>query len=145
MSLDKIIASIPGKTEADRAKMRANAERLLTSGTPAQKADAQKLLDALNAHVETEREKLNDLLSKTPTLTQQAGHNSKEQFSNSPALKQAIVDAVIDALDAHSTMSKQALDSERVREGLKDVLLGPGQLYEALRNKGGFSAGASGR
>jgi type I restriction enzyme R subunit len=33
-------------------------------------------------------------------------------------------------------MSKQA-DSERVREGLKDVLLGPVQLYEALREKAG--------
>jgi len=34
------------------------------------------------------------------------------------------------ALDA---LSKQALDSEKVREGLKDILLGPTQLYEALR------------
>jgi hypothetical protein len=33
------------------------------------------------------------------------------------------------------TMSKQALESERVREGLKDVLLGPAELYEALREK----------
>jgi type I restriction enzyme, R subunit len=30
-------------------------------------------------------------------------------------------------------MSKQALDSEKVRSGLKDVLLEPAQLYEALR------------
>jgi type I restriction enzyme R subunit len=28
------------------------------------------------------------------------------------------------------------MDSERVRDGLKDSLLGPGQLYEALREKG---------
>jgi type I restriction enzyme R subunit len=34
-------------------------------------------------------------------------------------------------------MSKQAIDSEKVREGLKDVLLGPAQLYEALRDRGG--------
>jgi len=33
---------------------------------------------------------------------------------------------------AHTTMSKQALDSERVRNGLKDVLPGPAQLYQAL-------------
>jgi type I restriction enzyme R subunit len=32
-------------------------------------------------------------------------------------------------------MSRQALDSAQVREGLKDILLGPGQLYEALRSK----------
>jgi type I restriction enzyme, R subunit len=52
------------------------------------------------------------------------------------------VDAIIDAFEAHSTMSKQALDSVEVREGLKEVLLGPGQLYEALRRKSGVSAGA---
>ena len=33
-------------------------------------------------------------------------------------------------------MSKQALDSEIVRNGLKDILLGQAQLYESLRNKG---------
>jgi type I restriction enzyme R subunit len=33
-------------------------------------------------------------------------------------------------------MSKQALESQKVRDGLKDVLLGPGQLYEALRERG---------
>jgi type I restriction enzyme, R subunit len=32
-------------------------------------------------------------------------------------------------------MSKQALDSEEVRDGLRDILLGPAQLYEALRDK----------
>lgn len=66
MSIDKIIASIPTKSEADRAKMRTNAERLLSSGTPPQKVDARKLLDALDAAVVAEREKLNDLLSKMP-------------------------------------------------------------------------------
>jgi type I restriction enzyme, R subunit len=52
------------------------------------------------------------------------------------SVTQAILDAIIDAFDAHSTMSKQALDSSQGREGLQDVLLGPGQLDEALRNKG---------
>jgi type I restriction enzyme, R subunit len=33
-------------------------------------------------------------------------------------------------------MSKQALDSEKVRQGLKDILLGPAHLYEALRSQG---------
>ena len=31
--------------------------------------------------------------------------------------------------------SKQALDSESVRSGLKDVLLGPARLYESLREE----------
>jgi hypothetical protein len=44
----------------------------------------------------------------------------------------------------HTTMSKQAIASERVREGLKDVLLGPAQLYEALREKAGEQGVQSG-
>jgi len=32
-------------------------------------------------------------------------------------------------------MSTQALNSTLVREGLLDILLGPGQLYQALRAK----------
>ena len=37
------------------------------------------------------------------------------------------------ALDAHTTTSTQALHSTKVRDGIKDILLGPGKLYEALR------------
>ena len=41
-------------------------------------------------------------------------------------------------------LSKQSLDSERIRRGLKDILLGPAQLYEALRQGGnGVSDSAS--
>ncbi len=72
-------------------------------------------------------------LLENETLMQQAANNTKEQFGNSPDLSQAILVAIMDALDAHQSMSSQALGSERVREGLKDVLLGPAQLYEALR------------
>jgi type I restriction enzyme R subunit len=74
-------------------------------------------------------------LLENETLMQQAGSNSKEQFANSPDLKDALMHAIMDALEAHSTMSSQALRSERVRNGLKDILLGPAQLYEALRAK----------
>ncbi len=42
----------------------------------------------------------------------------------------------IDAFEAHSIMSKQALDSDAAREGMCDALLGPGRLYEALRARG---------
>jgi type I restriction enzyme R subunit len=67
------------------------------------------------------------------TLRQQAANNTKEQFANSPDLNKALLEAIMDALEAHNTMSTQALESEAVREGLKAVLLGPAQLYEALR------------
>jgi type I restriction enzyme R subunit len=84
---------------------------------------------------------VNDVLKgkllESEMLAQQAANNTKEQFSNSPDLTHAIMDAIISAFEAHTSMSKQALDSEKVRTGLKDVLLGPVGLYEALRRKGG--------
>jgi type I restriction enzyme R subunit len=74
-------------------------------------------------------------LLENATLVQQASSNSKEQFANSPDLKDALMRAIMDALDAHTTMSSQALGSERIRDGLKDILLGPAQLYESLRER----------
>ena len=76
-------------------------------------------------------------LLESPTLMQQAGNNTKEQFANSPDLTKEIMNAIMDALAAHQTMSRQALDSEKVREGLKDILLGPAGLYEALKERAG--------
>jgi len=81
-------------------------------------------------------------LLESDILVQQASSNTKEQFSNSPDFASELMNAIMDALSAHSTMSKQALDSEKVRGGLKDILLGPAQLYEALRGKGQFGANA---
>ena len=72
-------------------------------------------------------------LLESVILVQQAANNTKEQFANSPDLSHELLSAIMDALAAHTTMSKQALESERVRSGLRDILLGPGQLYEALR------------
>jgi len=74
-------------------------------------------------------------LLESPTLMQQAANNTKEQFANSSVLAKGIEDAIMDALAAHSTMSRQALDSLKVRQGLKDVLLGPANLYEALKER----------
>jgi len=79
-------------------------------------------------------------LLENETLIQQAASNSKEQFASSTDLKGALMDAIMDALDAHTTMSTQALGSERVRNGLRDILLGPAQLYEALRARAGGTA-----
>lgn len=81
-------------------------------------------------------------LLENETLIQQAANNSKEQFANSPDLSNALLNAIMDALDAHTSMSTQALDSQRVRDGLKDTLLGPAQLYEALRARSTDSGGA---
>ncbi len=41
------------------------------------------------------------------------------------------------ALDAHTLMSSQALNSETVRVGIRDVLLNHARLWETLRAKTG--------
>jgi type I restriction enzyme R subunit len=74
-------------------------------------------------------------LLESETLQQQAANNTKEQFANSPDLRTELMNAIIGALEAHTAMSTQALGSENVRDGLKDVLLGPAQLYESLREQ----------
>ena len=74
-------------------------------------------------------------LLESAALATQAKNNTKAQFASSPTLDEAILDAVMDALEAHQTMSRQALDSAKVRAGLKSILLGPAELYEALRGQ----------
>ncbi len=78
---------------------------------------------------------------ESDVLVQQAVNNTKEQFASSPDLNNELLNAVMDAYAAHTAMSKQALDSEKVRHGLLEILLGPGQLYEALRSRGAMPAG----
>ncbi len=74
-------------------------------------------------------------LLESKTLMQQAQNNTKEQFANSPDLKTELTNAIIAALDAHTTLSTQALGSETIRSGLKDVLLDHAGLWEKLREQ----------
>lgn len=79
---------------------------------------------------------IRDKLLESDELTTQAMNNEKARFANSPTLSREITDAIIDAFAAHSAMSKRALDSALVRDGLKDILLGPAGLWETLREQG---------
>jgi len=74
-------------------------------------------------------------LLESDALVTQAKNNTKSQFANSPTLDEVLLDAIMDTLEAHQTMSRQALDSAKVRAGLKSILLGPAELYEALRSQ----------
>jgi type I restriction enzyme R subunit len=80
-------------------------------------------------------------LLESETLQQQAASNTKEQFENSPDLNHELLNAIMGALDAHNAMSTQALNSEEVRRGLKDILLNHARLYETLRAQAGGNAG----
>lgn len=73
-------------------------------------------------------------LLQSETLVQQAKNNTKEQFSNSPDLDTALLNAIMDELSTHTIMSKQALESKKTQQGILNLLLGPLQLYEALRS-----------
>jgi type I restriction enzyme R subunit len=76
-------------------------------------------------------------LLESETLRQQATNNTREQFANSPDLKSELLNAIMGALDAHNSMSTQALNSEAVQSGLKDILLNNARLYESLRETAG--------
>jgi hypothetical protein len=74
-------------------------------------------------------------LLESVTLQKQAASNTKEQFANSPDLNTELLNAIMGALDAHTAMSTQALNSTAVQRGLKDILLNYSQLWETLRAK----------
>ena len=74
-------------------------------------------------------------LLESETLRQQAASNTKEQFANSPDLASELLNAIIGALDAHTAMSTQALNSADVQRGLKEILLNHAGLYEQLRQQ----------
>lgn len=72
-------------------------------------------------------------LLESEKLRQQATNNTKEQFANSPDLHSELMNAIMDALDAHTAMSTQALNSQLVQRGMKDILLNYAGLWESLR------------
>jgi type I restriction enzyme, R subunit len=78
---------------------------------------------------------LKEKLLESETLVEQAVNNTKEQFAASPDFSAEFLNAIMDTLEAYTLMGNQALNSKRVQEGLKEVLLGPGQIYEALRGR----------
>jgi type I restriction enzyme R subunit len=107
----------------------------------------EKLNDLFHGEL-TDQDKLvyvNDVLMgkllESNTLRQQAANNPKQQFATSPDLNTELVNAIISALDAHTAMSTQALNSLDVQRGLKDILLNHAELYERLRTSTGASAG----
>ncbi|CAN5833330.1 hypothetical protein BH24ACI5_BH24ACI5_18580 [soil metagenome] len=61
----------------------------------------------------------------------------RDIFGSSPTLTTGITDAIMDAMDAHGSMSRQALNSAEVREGIKEILLNYAGLWEALRARAG--------
>ncbi|MDJ0390272.1 DEAD/DEAH box helicase family protein [Roseomonas sp. E05] len=78
---------------------------------------------------------LKEKMLESELLRSQAAANTKEQFGNSPNLSDELMNAIMDAMAAHQAMSRQALNSDNIRGRILATLLGPGQLWEALRAK----------
>lgn len=62
-------------------------------------------------------------LLKSDVLIQQAVNNTKEQLTNSPDLSNELLNEIADEFTSHTSMSKQALNSEKIRHAFKDILL----------------------
>jgi type I restriction enzyme R subunit len=75
---------------------------------------------------------------ESATLRLQAANNAKEQFASSPDLDTELDNAIISALDAHTSLSTQALNSPAIRRGIKEILLNHVRLWEALREQKGL-------
>ncbi|HEX7859116.1 MAG TPA: type I restriction endonuclease [Verrucomicrobiae bacterium] len=132
-------------TDGDRPKL----EPIVDSGSGSvqekQRAHLRELIEKINDLFQgelTDHDKLvyvNNVIQgkllESKTLQQQAANNSKEQFANSPDLDSELMNAILDALDAHNTMSAQALNDAKVRGGIKDILLNHTGLWEALKEK----------
>jgi len=74
-------------------------------------------------------------LLESETLRQQAENNTKEKFANSPDINRELLHAIMGGLDAHATMSTQALNTEAIQEGPEEILLNHSRLWETLRAK----------
>jgi len=57
-------------------------------------------------------------MMEAPVLVAQAAANPKAQFMNSPSLNDELMNAIMDAMAAHQSMSKQALNSDSLRARL---------------------------
>ncbi len=70
-------------------------------------------------------------------MRQLATNDSKEQFASSPDLSSELVNAIMAALDAHTSLRTRALNSAEVQRGMRDILLNHSGLWEALREAAG--------
>ena len=78
---------------------------------------------------------IKEKLLESKTLQTQAKNNSKEQLRSSPDLLLNSQYAYMDALDAHKTMSSQALNDTNLQRKILDLLIDKWDLWEELKEK----------
>ncbi|GAN54833.1 type I restriction endonuclease subunit R [Tanticharoenia sakaeratensis] len=77
---------------------------------------------------------------KDGRLVDQAAANTKDQFANSPDLKDAMHDAVISSMDVHGAIGQRLLADRTLLEAFALAMVQKGGLYEALRAAKGQTA-----
>ena len=106
MSIDRTLQTLPSLSAEERARLRANAERLQTAGTPQQKADAARILQAMAELADAERQSLIDRLGPLPVAQRVA-----EAFRVLPMTEteRKVIQALLDHPGATSEELSRAL------------------------------------
>lgn len=101
MSIEKTLAAIPGQSPAERARLRANAERLSATGTPAQQAQAKAVLAELDRVTQEEAARLHAAVSAMDMAARVAA-----AFTRRPPTKteETVIRALLD--NPHSTSTE---------------------------------------
>ncbi len=143
--IKKLGKAVMGLSDGETPKLEPITEAGSGSVQEKEKALLSEIIEKVNSLFEgdlSEHDKLvyvNNVIKgkllESKTLQQQAANNTKEQFANSPDLASELLNAIMGALDAHTLMSTQALNSDQVQRGIKDVLLNNSRLYETLREQ----------
>ena len=76
-------------------------------------------------------------MMESDVLRNQAAANTKEQFVHSPALRDELMNAIMDTMAAHQSMVRQALNSDAIRAAMLASMLAKGGLWEAFRQRTG--------
>ena len=74
-------------------------------------------------------------MMESDVLRNQAAANTKEQFVHSPALPDELMNAIMDTMAVHQSMSRQALNSDAIRAAMLATMLAQGGLWEAFRQR----------
>ena len=72
---------------------------------------------------------------ESEVLRTQAAANTKQQFLLSPALPDELMNAIMDTMAVHQSMSRQALNSDTIRAAMLATMLAQGGLWEAFRQR----------
>ncbi len=81
------------------------------------------------------------IMTGSELLRKQALNNSREQFSQSPNLNQELMNAAMEASEAHRKLSAALLNSEPLLAGMARILLNDLGLWERLRAEAQRGAG----